>query len=483
MDGEPQTKNPPTFKTPIIFLFVFFSGFASLATEIIGPRLFASLFGYTTQIWAAIISVTLLGISLGYYLGGRVRRERAPRLLASALLLNAAWLLAISWLIWLTPEAVLQYGFLSVALVALVAFLVPAVLFSLASPVSINLLSEGRSPEWISRMVGNILATGTIGSVLGALAAAFYLIPWVGLSASLRLFAIGCCLFALYFLSKKARPVALLALGLCLVIPQPDFQWVTSMTLLAQREGYYDTIRVYTDGISSVQMHLGPTYQTIVNLETGEPEFPYAKKMVELVSEPEGKQVLIIGGAGHSVARGLEKRGAQVTEVEIDPFVAQLSDEHFGPIQGEVVVDDGRAYVDRAEAGRFDYVFLDAFNSAQYIPPQLVTEEFFESVRRVLKPGGRLFINLIAVPSGPRSELFRALSATLWEVFPEVRASQSEGETVRNIMLAASEGDLSDLSYGPAPKGGTLLTDELNPIEVFLQRANAGELHFIRALD
>ena len=148
-----------------------------------------------------------------------------------------------------------------------------------------------------------------------------------------------------------------------------------------------------------------------------------------------------------------------------------------------MVVDDGRAYVDRADAGRFDYVLLDAFNSAQYIPPQLVTREFFESVRRVLKPEGRLIINLIAVPSGTRAGLFRALSATLWEVFIDVRASQSEGETIRNIMLVASQDDLSDLPYGLAPKDGTLLTDELNPVEIFLERANAGELHFRRVLE
>ncbi len=140
----------------------------------------------------------------------------------------------------------------------------------------------------------------------------------------------------------------LLALGLCLIIPQPGFHWMTDLTLLEQREGYYQTIRVYTDGVSSVQMHLGPNYETVVNLSTGEPEFPYAKKMVELAGNPAGKKVLIIGGAGHSMAHGLERLGAQVTEVEIDPFVVQLSDAYFGAIQGKVVVEDGRTYVDRA---------------------------------------------------------------------------------------------------------------------------------------
>jgi spermidine synthase len=389
--------------------------------------------------------------------------------------------LGISWLIWSVPIALLQFGFISVLLVAGLAFLVPAMLFSFASPLSITLLSENRSPEWIARMVGNILAIGTVGSVLGALLAAFYLIPWVGLSASLRVFAIGSTLFAIYF-TRKYRPAALLALGLCLILPQPSFHWLTDLTLLDQREGYYQTIRVFTDGVSSVQMHLGPNFETVVNLSTGEPEFPYAKKMVELAGNAAGKKVLIIGGAGHSMAHGLERLGAQVTEVEIDPFVVQLSDAYFGTIQGKVVVEDGRTYVDRAADNQFDYVMLDAFNGVNYVPPQLTTLEFFKGVRRVLKPDGRLFMNLIAVPSGPRSDSYHSLSTTIAAVFKDVRSSQTQGETIRNIMIVASDKEMTDLSYSKAPTDGTILTDNLNPIEIFLDRANAGEIYYRRVL-
>ena len=481
MDNITSKNSQKSYNPLIILGFVFFSGFASLATEIIGPRLFSSLFGYTTQIWAAIISVTLLGISVGYYVGGRVPRPRIPQLLPIVLIVNAIWLLGVSWLIWSVPLALLKFGFVSVLLVAGLAFLVPAMLFSFASPLAITLLSENRSPEWIARMVGNILAIGTIGSVLGALVAAFYLIPWVGLTVSLRIFAIGAALFALYFVRNR-RPLVLLALVLCLVLPQPSFHWISDLTLLAQREGFYQTIRVYTDGVSSVQMHLGPTYETVVNLSTGEPEFPYARKMVELAGNPAGKKVLIIGGAGHSVAHGLERLGAQVTEVEIDPFVVQLSDEYFGAIKGQAVVADGRTFVDQAADGQFDYVMLDAFNGVHYVPPQLTTREFFENVRRILKPDGRMFMNLIAIPVGPRSASYRALAATISAVFADARSSQIEGESIRNIMLVASQTEMSDLTYSKAPTDGTILTDELNPIEIYLDRANAGEIHYRRIL-
>ncbi len=94
-----------------------------------------------------------------------------------------------------------------------------------------------------------------------------------------------------------------------------------------------------------------------------------------------------------------------------------------------------------------------------------------------------MFMNLIAIPSGPRSASYRALSATIADVFKDVRSSQTDGDTIRNIMLAASQAEMSDLPYGKAPTDGTILTDDLNPIEIYLDQANAGEIHFRRVLE
>ena len=471
-------------KVFMIYVFVFFSGFANLATEIIGPRLVASLFGSTTVIWATIISVTLLGISLGYYVAGRVPHKRVLQILPVVLLVNAFWLLGIGWLIWRFPEGLLSWGYPSILMIASLAFVAPAMLFSMASLLSITLLSSDRKPEWISRMVGVVLAIGTLGSFLGALAAAFVFIPWVGLTTSLRLFALGCVLFAVYFASRWLRGVGILALVACVLIPQPSYHWesASGWTLLEQKEGFYQTIRVYTDDITFVRMHLGPSYEAELNLQTGDPNFKYARDMLELVDDASGKEILIVGGAGHTQALSLEARGAQVTEVEIDPFVVRLSDKYFKPIDGEVFVQDGRAFIDQSRAAQFDYIFIDAFSGPDSVPPQLTTLEFFESIRRALKPGGRMIYNFIGVPSGPRSDSFSALAATMKAAFEDVRVSMLPEEFVQNIIFVASAEPITGLDpeYVEALAGGPLLTDDLNPIEVFLERARGGEIYYRR---
>jgi spermidine synthase len=464
-----------TVNKVLIYSLVFFAGFANLATEIIGPRLIASLFGSTTITWAIIISVTLIGISVGYFLGGRVARERVLMFLPGILILNAIWLLAISWLIWEISVRVAGFGYLAIAGIAILAFFLPAVLFSMVSPLAISLRTAEHPAGSVTREVGNIYAVGTLGSVIGALMAAFILIPRVGLSNSLKLFAIGAVLFAILLLSPKTRLLGLAALILAILFPFPNYRWGEDFNsvLLAQREGYYQTIRVYTDNSTYVRMDLGPTFQTRMSLTDGEPLLGYAVEMVKAAGDVRGKRVLIIGGAGHTQARALEKRGASVVEVEIDPFVIQMSDRYFGTIHGQVIALDGRTYLETSPGGSFDFIFIDAFDGLASIPVQLTTREFFESVSKALKPKGRLIYNFIGIPAGARSNSFHALSATMASVFLDTRASLVAGEDLSNVILMASQARMVDVDYPQAPKDGTVLSDDLNPVEIYFEQARS----------
>lgn len=455
----------------IIYSFAFFSGFANLATEIIGPRLFSSLFGNTTVIWATIISVTLMGISLGYYIGGRIRIHKIQITLMLLLLVNSVWLLLISWVIWELPTVLSSTGFFTVVITALAAFAVPATIFGMASPIAITILTTKSKIDEVGRIVGNVLAISTVGSVIGAITAAFYLIPWVGLSLSLQIFSFISIVYALYFAPLKFIRMALPVALVTLIVPQPSYEWSARAELLEQREGYYQTIRVYSDGDTYVRMHLGPTFESEMNLHTGEPNFRYARTMIELAGDVQNKRVLVIGGAGHAQARELEARGALITEVEIDPFVVKLSDKYFGPIQGEVFAQDGRWFVEQSDPNHFDFVLIDAFNGPASVPPQLTTVEFYQAVNRTLKPDGKLIINFIGKPSGPGSESFKAMAATISKVFTDTRASSIRGSVLQNIIFVASHESLADTNYPLVPIDGLTLTDDLNPIEIFLEEA------------
>ncbi len=170
----------------------------------------------------------------------------------------------------------------------------------------------------------------------------------------------------------------------------------------------------------------------------------------------------------------MEHRGADVTEVEIDPIVVALSDEYFGPLQGKVIVQDGRNFVDRSAPSQYDCVFVDAFSGSEAVPPQLTTLEFFESIRNALKPDGRMLYNFIGRPSGKASDSFHAVARTVGAAFADARMTAAGGGYAQNIIFVASESPMAAADLSPVPGGGYLLTDDLNPIEVLMQKSLGG---------
>lgn len=50
---------------------VFVSGAVVMVLEVLGTRLIAPVYGTSLHVWSAIIAVTLLSLSIGYWVGGR----------------------------------------------------------------------------------------------------------------------------------------------------------------------------------------------------------------------------------------------------------------------------------------------------------------------------------------------------------------------------------------------------------------------------
>ncbi len=182
----------------------FLSGAVLLGLEIVASRVLAPYFGNSVYVWGSLISVFLLALSIGYWLGGIVADKRPNLTTLAAVLAAAAICTLVLPLVYLPAgqfiaDLGLEFRF-SVLLASVLFFLAPSVLMGMVSPFAIKLSATGL--DAIGRTSGRVYAISTLGSISGALAVSFFLIQWLGtrsivivLGLTLLALAVACVVF------------------------------------------------------------------------------------------------------------------------------------------------------------------------------------------------------------------------------------------------------------------------------------------------
>jgi hypothetical protein len=91
----------PSAKVPAWWLLVtaFVTGSAVMMLEVVGTRVVGPFYGVGLYVWSALITVTLLALAGGYWLGGKwADQRRHPDVLFLILLIAALLILAVPWL-------------------------------------------------------------------------------------------------------------------------------------------------------------------------------------------------------------------------------------------------------------------------------------------------------------------------------------------------------------------------------------------------
>jgi spermidine synthase len=160
----------------------------------------------------------------------------------------------------------------------------------------------------------------------------------------------------------------------------------------------------------------------------------YIHALFGLLLQKRPRHVLMIGGAGGTLATMLTRRGIQVTLVDINPMAFDIARLYFQmPAGVKCHVSDGVAFL-RRNSARYDAIVLDAF-SEEKIPRHFLKAAFFRLVKKRLMRGGFFLINITVlddedlVPDGVCWALKRA-----WR---DVRLLDSEGFENRNAIAMA----------------------------------------------
>jgi len=489
-------------RTAFLLLVAMVMGGLVMAIEVVGTRLVGTLYGTSLYVWGALISVTLVALACGYFVGG-VLADWRPRAWVLYLLLGlgGAATIASPHLRGLMLPLYRALGLRWGALVSAAAlFFLPLFLLGMTGPFVIRLLS--RRVERSGMTAGMVYALSTVGSVVGTLAVSFYLVPLLGTPLVLRL--VGAIVVFVCGVGLALERGA----AWCLVALAAAGAFVGGRQARDQRLDLTDAhgnpfAIVYRDESAYARLVVLETADARMLLadgilQTGVPwghyELEKARLLVEqgyylellpyLVEEPVGKRALVIGLAGGLLPQLLEVHGVETLAVELDPKMVEVARRFFG-YRGRAVVCDGRRFVEDCSE-KFDFIVLDAY-SGDLLPFHLVTREMFEAVARRLRPGGIVAMNLIVDPDGEAAaSVFRTLQA----VFPAVWgyrsrddhdvqpmfyfASSREPAVSRRWMLdfPPEEGvaklpyDLRRRRFRPREGAGRVLTDARNAVDL-----------------
>jgi hypothetical protein len=306
------------------------------------------------------------------------------------------------------------------------------------------------------RTAGTISAVSTLGSIVGTFLTVLLLIPLIGSSATLFLFAAFLVALGLIGL-RDWRAAAMLAavallfgahLAMADVVKSADCR---GCALLAERESDYNYIQVAeqqveyaggeTDQRRVLILNEGQAIHSVYRLkyrESGNPldlltdggpwdYFAVAPYVYAGLHPDEVGSLALLGSAAGSIPKQfLAIYGPEtvIDGVEIDAKILEAGRRYFDMEDLDpaypnytTYAQDARLWLAGAER-TYDVIGMDAYHQP-YIPFHLTTVEFFQEVRAKLNPRGVAVVNAGRPASGD-DRLVNALASTMLEVFPQV---------------------------------------------------------------
>jgi spermidine synthase len=492
-----------------IYFTVFISGMTSLAAEFGASRLLGNVFGTSNPIWAAIIGLILIYLTIGYFIGGRwADRSPYPRTMYAILAWAALSLGIVPYIarpvLRLAANAFdgLQVGVLVGAFIGvLVLFTVPITLLGMISPFAIRLSMD--KPGRAGNVAGTIYGISTIGSFIGTFLPVLVLIPTIGTTWTFLVFSSALLLTALVglWLSSRSRRSAAYALMIPALVAAVLFGShggiKHSNGQIYETESAYNYIQVLDiNGTRYLRLNDGQGVHSQYNPATLDYGGPWQQFLVTPFffpdRQPEAIQrIAIVGLAAGTTARQAAAVFPNVTidGYEIDPKIVQVGRTYFDMNLPNlnVFVQDGRLGLERSPQ-KYDLICVDAYRPP-YIPPHLTTREFFQIAADHLQPDGSLAINVGRAPNDRR--LIDGLATTIGTIFPSIYVMDipntfnsilyatlqptDKANLSANLLRLSNEGKAQPLLLGsmavtwtnlqPAPQKTIVFTDDLAPIE------------------
>lgn len=443
-----------------IFLYLteFFSGMSVMAVELGASRLLAPYFSSSQIVWTIIIGTIMIAMALGNIYGGRsADKDPNPDKLYARIIIAAIWIALIPVVgkyIIIGISALLIFSvnnnFLIIAGFAacMVIFVFPLFLLGTVTPSLVKFTVDNLDDN--GKLVGNLNASNTIGSIIGTFVPTFISIPAVGTAITFLIFAgILLVLAVVYFVSckvnfKKAKkvPIGIVIFILCCVFGHNNSFAFWQNDLTYEGESIYNYLQVYENSrevvlSTNVLFGVQSVYLKDKALTGMYYDYAMAAPYMADVTNKDKLDILILGMGTGTYATQCNRYfdNLNIEGVEIDQKITDLAIEYF-ELSSDIPVTtyDGRAYLNAIDI-KYDVIMVDAYQDIT-IPFQMSSVEFFTLVKEHLNEGGVMVVNL-NMRGEQENSINEYLADTISEVFPEVYMADVLGSS--NIELFASD--------------------------------------------
>lgn len=447
----------------LVYIVVAMSGFTALGAEVVWTRLLSLLFGATVYTFSIILAVFLTGLWAGSMAGSFLaRRLPHPRMaLAGCQILLAiaitwtAYTLAHSLPFWpVDPWLSLDPWFnFELDVVRSVWAIFPGTfLWGASFPLGLAAVAvPGQDPGKLS---GEIYAVNTLGSILGALAFSLILISIAGTRGSQQLLVgLAAVAAAIATISIRGVPqlssrriagaataAIVLAAGLAWTVSDVPWQVVAygrrtaPIARALQLDASYPTTVLYRgEGINSSlliaeragQRHFYVSGKAEASTAPLDMRLERMMGHVPALINPDPGSVLVVGfGAGVTAGSFVSYPDVErITICELERLIPPASTKYFGKENAQVlsdprtrmVYDDARHYI-FTTTEKFDVVTTDPIHPWVKGTSTLYSKEYYQLVKRHLKPGGTVAQWLPIYDSD--TETVQTELATFFSVFP-----------------------------------------------------------------
>lgn len=493
-----------------LLVTVFISGLVSLAVEFAASRLLGNYFGTSNLVWASIVGLILIYLTLGYFIGGSWA-DRSPKY--ETLYKILVWASLAVGLIPIVSRPILRLAsqaFDTLALgalfgsftVVMVLFIIPVTLLGTASPFAIRLsIADAQSS---GRTSGQIYALSTLGSFIGTFIPVLVLVPTLGTYRTFLVLAgllLIVSLLGLFLVGKLRLAIRyswmLLVLIILFILGVKGLDKNTA-GLVYETESSYNYIQVLDqDGYMLLRLNEGQGVHSIYKSGVYNFNGPWEQVLsapffnTSPVHPEDIQRIAILGLAAGTTAREALAvfPNAIVDGIEIDPKIIEVGSKYFAMNDPRlnVIIQDGRWAITNSTE-KYDIISVDAYRPP-YIPWHMTTVEFFSVLSDHLSNNGVVVINVGRAPEDRR--LVNALYSTMKEVFPNVFITDLSGSfntilfatrqpcgvenfkdnylqlnnsgTSSNLLLDVMASTYAGLQ--PSPELTTVFTDDLAPIE------------------